>query len=161
MAAYWSNESVTIFTAVAYFRKTKEGAIEHSSFAVISYEMSRDISTIYKLTILSSIFWRKWQQLRKFTTRVMGHRHSSKTGVILPLFYSTPMILLTQRGAFLRLCMERKHATVSVLKLNELGGEPTSKGRMSSTALRSSMPLPRESVERSMSCIFKKTKLGS
>ena len=56
MAAYWSNESVTIFTAVAYFRKTKEGAIEHSSFAVISYEMSRDKSTIYKLTILSSIF---------------------------------------------------------------------------------------------------------
>ena len=54
----------------------------------------------------------------------MGHRHSSKTGMILPVFYSTPMILLvTQRGAFLRLCMERKHATVSVLKLNELGGE--------------------------------------
>ena len=32
MAAHWLNESVTIFTAVAYFRNTKEGAIEHVSF---------------------------------------------------------------------------------------------------------------------------------
>ena len=47
--------------------------------------------------------------------------------MILPVFYSD------------------MHATVSVLKLNKLGGEPTSKGRMLSTAL-SSMPLPRQYV---------------
>lgn len=59
MAAYWSNASVTIFTAVAYFRETKEGAIEHASFAVNSDEMSHDKSTIYKLTILPSIVLKK------------------------------------------------------------------------------------------------------
>ena len=47
MAAHWSNESVTIFTAVEKFRNIKEGAIKHTSFAVISDEMSHDKSTIY------------------------------------------------------------------------------------------------------------------
>ena len=47
MAAHWSNESVTVFTAVAYFRNTKEGAIEFASFSVISDEMSHDKSTTY------------------------------------------------------------------------------------------------------------------
>ena len=50
---------VSIFTAVAYFRETKEGAIEHASFAVNSDEMSHDKSTIYKLKILPSIFLKK------------------------------------------------------------------------------------------------------
>ena len=67
MAAHWSNESVTIFTAVAYFRNTKEGAIEHASFAVISDEMSNENSTIY--TFNSAII----DFLKKVTTITKVH----------------------------------------------------------------------------------------
>ena len=67
MAAHWSNESVTIFTAVAYFRNTKEGAIEHASVAVISDEMSHENSTIY--TFNSAII----DFLKKVTTITKVH----------------------------------------------------------------------------------------
>lgn len=53
MAALKSIESVPIFTTAAYFRNTKEGAIEHASFAVISDETK---ASFIHLTVLSSFF---------------------------------------------------------------------------------------------------------
>lgn len=46
MAAHWSNEMVTIFTAVVYY-KDEEETLNHHSYAVISDELSHDKASIY------------------------------------------------------------------------------------------------------------------
>ena len=46
MAAHWSKEMVTLFTAVVYFRDV-QGDLQHISYAVVSDEMSHDKSSVY------------------------------------------------------------------------------------------------------------------
>lgn len=54
MAAHWSNEMVTLFTAVAYY-KDEDGELNHRSYAVVSDELSHD-KAVY--TLLTRPFWR-------------------------------------------------------------------------------------------------------
>ena len=46
MAAHWSNEMITLFTAVVYLRD-HQGDLQFKSFAVVSDELSQDKSSIY------------------------------------------------------------------------------------------------------------------
>ena len=46
MAAHWSNEMVTLFTAVVYLRD-HQGDLQYKSFAVVSDELSHDKSSVY------------------------------------------------------------------------------------------------------------------
>ena len=46
MAAHWSQETVTLFTAIVYLRGSQEN-LEHHSYAVVSDEMSHDKSSVY------------------------------------------------------------------------------------------------------------------
>lgn len=46
MAAHWSNDSVTIFPAVVYY-KDKRGDLQHNSYAVVSDEMAHDKGSVY------------------------------------------------------------------------------------------------------------------
>ena len=46
MAAHWSNEMITLFTAVVYLRD-HQGDLQFKSFAVVSDELSHDKSSVY------------------------------------------------------------------------------------------------------------------
>ena len=46
MASHWSNESVTVFTAVFYYRDDNKN-LKHLSYALISDELSHDKGSIY------------------------------------------------------------------------------------------------------------------
>lgn len=46
MAAHWSNDTVTLFTAVVYYRSGK-GDLEHKSYAVISDDLHHDKQSVY------------------------------------------------------------------------------------------------------------------
>ena len=46
MAAHWSNEMITLFTAVVYLRD-HQGDLQFKSFAVVSDELSQDKSSVY------------------------------------------------------------------------------------------------------------------
>ena len=46
MAAHWSNEMVTVFTAVAYYRN-EEGSLDYNSYAVIFDETSHEQASAY------------------------------------------------------------------------------------------------------------------
>ncbi|EDO45444.1 predicted protein [Nematostella vectensis] len=46
MAAHWSNETVTVFTAVVYFKDEKND-LQHVSYAIISDDLSHDKGSVY------------------------------------------------------------------------------------------------------------------
>ena len=46
MAAHWSNDTVTLFTAVVYYRSGK-GDLEHKCYAVISDDLRHDKQSVY------------------------------------------------------------------------------------------------------------------
>ena len=46
MESHWSNESVTVFTAVVYYKDDNKD-LKHLSYALISDEMSHDKRTVY------------------------------------------------------------------------------------------------------------------
>ena len=46
MAAHWSNEMVTLLTAVVYYR-ADDGELNHQSYVVVSDELSYDKASVY------------------------------------------------------------------------------------------------------------------
>ena len=48
MAAHWSNDTVTLFTAVVYYR-SGDGDLKHKSYAVISDDLRHDKKSVYAL----------------------------------------------------------------------------------------------------------------
>ena len=74
MAAHWSNEMVTVFTAVAYYRN-EEGNLDYNSYAVISDEASHDKANVYTFNKAVLDIVRRPPLWRRFTTGVMGQAH--------------------------------------------------------------------------------------
>ena len=56
MAAHWWNDTVTLFTAVVYYRSGK-GDLEHTCYAVISDDLRHDKQSVYAFnkTILEEV----------------------------------------------------------------------------------------------------------
>lgn len=47
MQAHWSSNSVTIFTAIVYYKLTMNGELQHESFTIISDELGHDKFSVY------------------------------------------------------------------------------------------------------------------
>lgn len=64
MAAHWSNDTVTLFTAVVYYR-SGTGDLEHKSYAVISDDLRHDKQSVYAFNkaILEEV--KKFTQVNK------------------------------------------------------------------------------------------------
>ena len=64
MAAHWSNDTVTLFTAVVYYR-SGTGDLEHTSYAVISDDLRHDKQSVYAFNkaILEEV--KKFTQVNK------------------------------------------------------------------------------------------------
>ena len=64
MAAHWSNDTVTLFTAVVYYR-SGTGDLEHKSYAVISDDLRHDKQSVYAFNkaILKEV--KKFTQVNK------------------------------------------------------------------------------------------------
>ena len=64
MAAHWSNDTVTLFTAVVYYR-SGTGDLEHESYAVISDDLRHDKQSVYAFNkaILEEV--KKFTQVNK------------------------------------------------------------------------------------------------
>ena len=64
MAAHWSNDTVTLFTAVVYYR-SGTGGLEHKSYAVISDDLRHDKQSVYAFNkaILEEV--KKFTQVNK------------------------------------------------------------------------------------------------
>ena len=54
MASHWSNESVTVFTAVVYYKDVNKD-LKHFSYALISDELSHDKGSVY--VVVQFLLW--------------------------------------------------------------------------------------------------------
>lgn len=106
MAAHWSNEMITLFTAVVYLRD-HQGDLQFKSFAVVSDELSQDKSSVYSFNsaILTEV---KKETKTRFTIGVIVRPPSSRTDTISPVFYFIRKTLEVKPvGAFLKQHMAR------------------------------------------------------
>ena len=97
MQAHWSSDSVTLFTAIVYYREQNDGESElkHISYVVVSDQLTHDKKAVFSSTRKFLKMSRANYHLRSkwFIIGQMAQGASSKTAIASITWHVTQVIL--------------------------------------------------------------------
>ena len=117
MAAHWLNDTVTLFTAVVYYRSVK-GDLEHKSYAVISDDIRHDKQNVYAF---NKVILEEVKQITP-VTKVHFWSYGAASQFKQTCFFMSKTLVPRQHGTVLKLRTEKGLWMVLVAKSSEGSG---------------------------------------